>query len=80
MTEKAATQEQDPNYSQIGKKNTVHTNQAYYFADYRSMKLTRDTSGVLIVEIHSDAEPLIFTASRRTVLRTGCTAITFNTR
>jgi len=80
MTEKAATRKQVPNYSQIGKKNAVHTNRAYYFAAYRSMKLTRDTSGVLIVEIHSNGEPLIFTASRRTVLRTGCRAITFSTR
>lgn len=37
-----------------------------YFAACRSMKLTRDAQGVLIVEIHSNGKPLIFTAQDHT--------------
>jgi hypothetical protein len=34
----------------------MQTVQADYFADYRSLKLTRDDNGVLVVEFH---EPLV---------------------
>src|SRR5438128_9713213 len=37
-----------------------------YFAAYRSLKLTRDASGVLIVEFHSNGGPFIFTAQDHT--------------
>src|ERR1700732_3423508 len=37
-----------------------------YFAAYRSLKLTRDADGVLVVEFHSKGEPLIFTAQDHT--------------
>jgi enoyl-CoA hydratase/carnithine racemase len=37
-----------------------------YFTVYRSVKLTRDAQGVLVVEFHSKGGPLIFTASDHT--------------
>src|SRR6201998_2912021 len=37
-----------------------------YFTAYRSVKLTRDTQGVLIMEFHSDGGPLTFRASDHT--------------
>ena len=36
--------------------------QADYLAAYRSLKLTRDASGVLVVEFHSKGGPFTFTA------------------
>jgi len=44
----------------------MQTLQADYFAVYRSLKLTRDASGVLVVEIHNNRESLIFTAPDHT--------------
>src|ERR1700745_2801618 len=40
--------------------------QPAYFTAYRSVKLTRDTQGVLIMEFHSDGGPLTFSASDHT--------------
>jgi enoyl-CoA hydratase/carnithine racemase len=40
----------------------MQTTQADYFAAYRSLKLTRDAHGVLVVEFHSNGGPFIFTA------------------
>src|SRR3989442_3008516 len=37
-----------------------------YFAAYRSLKLTRDADGVLVVEFHSKGGPFIFTAQDHT--------------
>src|SRR5216117_2541808 len=37
-----------------------------YFAAYRSLKLTRDASGVLVVEFHSKGGPFTFTAQDHT--------------
>ena len=37
-----------------------------YFIAYRSLKLTRDTQGVLVVEFHSKGGPLTFTAQDHT--------------
>src|ERR1700726_2417828 len=37
-----------------------------YFAAYRSLKLTRDASGVLVVEFHSQGGPFTFTAQDHT--------------
>src|ERR1700693_3615099 len=37
-----------------------------YFAVYRSLKLTRDASGVLVVEFHSNGGPFTFTAQDHT--------------
>src|SRR5438067_3226431 len=37
-----------------------------YFAAYRSLKLTRDASGVLVVEFHSNGGPFTFTAQDHT--------------
>src|ERR1700682_5079225 len=37
-----------------------------YFAAYRSLKLTRDASGVLVVEFHSNGGPFRFTAQDHT--------------
>jgi len=37
-----------------------------YFAAYRSLKLTRDAQGVLVVEFHSNGGPLTFTAQAHT--------------
>ena len=40
--------------------------QAAYFTAYRSVKLTRDTQGVLVVTFHSNGGPLTFTAADHT--------------
>jgi enoyl-CoA hydratase/carnithine racemase len=37
-----------------------------YFAAYRSLKLTRDADGVLVIEFHSKGGPLTFTAQAHT--------------
>src|SRR6266850_4817437 len=37
-----------------------------YFTAYRSLQLTRDANGVLVVEFHSNGEPFIFTAQDHT--------------
>jgi enoyl-CoA hydratase/carnithine racemase len=37
-----------------------------YFTAYRSLKLTRDEEGVLVVQFHSDGGPLTFTAEAHT--------------
>ncbi len=39
-----------------------------YFTAYRSVKMTRDTQGVLLVEFHTEGGPLIFTAQDHTEL------------
>src|SRR5437016_6686221 len=44
------------------------TLQADYFASYRSLKLTRDASGVLIAEFHANGGPFTFTAQDHTEL------------
>ena len=44
----------------------MQTLQADYFAVYRSLKLTRDANGVLVVEFHSNGGPLTFTAQAHT--------------
>src|SRR6266850_7200987 len=40
--------------------------QADYFAAYRSIKLTRDANGVLVVEVHNNDGPFTFTAQDHT--------------
>src|SRR3981189_1115107 len=40
--------------------------QTDYLAAYRSLKLTRDASGVLVVEFHSEGGPFTFTAQDHT--------------
>jgi enoyl-CoA hydratase/carnithine racemase len=44
----------------------METHQNGYFAAYRSLKLTRDANGVLVVEFHTNGGPLIFTAPDHT--------------
>jgi len=44
----------------------MQTLQADYFAAYRSIKLTRDAKGVLVVEVHNNGKPFIFTAQDHT--------------
>src|SRR5438105_13579004 len=39
-----------------------------YFAAYRSLKLTRDSEGVLVAEFHSNGGPFTFTAQDHTEL------------
>lgn len=39
-----------------------------YFSAYRSLKLTRDAEGVLVVEFHTNGGPLIFNAHDHTDL------------
>jgi enoyl-CoA hydratase/carnithine racemase len=46
----------------------MHALQANYFGAYRSVKLTRDASGVLVAELHSNDGPFIFTAQDHTEL------------
>jgi enoyl-CoA hydratase/carnithine racemase len=42
--------------------------QANYFNAYRSLRLTRDTKGVLVAEFHSNGGPFTFTAQDHTEL------------
>ena len=44
----------------------MQTLQSDYFTAYRSLKLTRDANGVLLVEFHSNGGPLTFTAQAHT--------------
>ena len=37
-----------------------------YLAEYRSLKLTRDSEGVLVAEFHSNDGPFTFTAQDHT--------------
>jgi enoyl-CoA hydratase/carnithine racemase len=52
--------------SEMKKENAMPTLQSDYFAAYRSLKLTRDANGVLVVEIHSNSGPCTFTAQAHT--------------
>lgn len=44
----------------------METTQTSYFATYRSMKLPRDTQGVLVVQFHSNLRPLTFAVQDHT--------------
>src|SRR5579859_6634000 len=44
----------------------MQTNPENYFTAYRSLKLTRDEDGVLVVQFHSNGGPLTFTAEAHT--------------
>src|SRR5580658_9483374 len=44
----------------------MQTHQADYFGAYRTMKITRDAKGVLVVEFHSDGGPCTFSALHHT--------------
>ena len=44
----------------------MQTTLADYFAAYRSLKLTRDADGVLVIEFHTNGGPLNFTAQDHT--------------
>jgi enoyl-CoA hydratase/carnithine racemase len=44
----------------------MHSTQDNYFEAYRSLKLTRDSQGVLLAEFHSNRTPLTFTAPDHT--------------
>src|ERR1700738_3688047 len=44
----------------------MQATQPAYFAAYRSLKLTRDAQGVLVVEFHTNGGPLTFTAQDHT--------------
>src|SRR3989449_10039213 len=44
----------------------MQTFQTDYFVAYRSLKLTRDANGVLIIEFHSNGGPLTFSAQAHT--------------
>jgi enoyl-CoA hydratase/carnithine racemase len=44
----------------------MHTTQPAYFSAYRSVKMTRDAEGVLVVELHTNGGPLTFTAQHHT--------------
>lgn len=44
----------------------MQTKQAGYFNEYRSLKMTRDAQGVLVVEFHTNGGPLTFTAHDHT--------------
>jgi enoyl-CoA hydratase/carnithine racemase len=44
----------------------MQTHQDNYLTAYRSLKLTRDAEGVLVVQFHSDGGPLTFTAQAHT--------------
>jgi hypothetical protein len=44
----------------------MKTTQAAYFTAYHSLRLSRDTQGVLVVEFHTKGGPLNFTAQDHT--------------
>src|SRR5437870_7288395 len=44
----------------------METKQPAYFTDYRSLKMTRDAQGVLVLEFHTNSGPLTFTAQDHT--------------
>ena len=44
----------------------MQTTQSAYFEAYRSLKLSRDPQGVLVVEFHTNGGPLTFTAQDHT--------------
>ena len=44
----------------------MQTHQAEYFGAYRTMKMTRDAKGVLVVEFHSNGGPCTFSAQHHT--------------
>jgi len=44
----------------------METKQPTYFTDYRSLKMTRDAQGVLVVEFNTNGGPLTFTAQDHT--------------
>jgi enoyl-CoA hydratase/carnithine racemase len=46
----------------------MNTLQANYFNAYRSLRLTRDTNGLLVAEFHSNGGPFTFTAQDHTEL------------
>src|SRR5262245_38576203 len=51
---------------QTREEHAMPTLQADYFAAYRSLTLTRDTNGVLVVGFHSNGGPFMFTAHDHT--------------
>src|SRR6266849_18793 len=46
----------------------MQATQPAYFAAYRSLKLTRDAQGVLVLQFHTNGGPLTFTAQDHTDL------------
>ena len=44
----------------------MQTSQSDYLAAFRSLKLTRDAKGILVVQFHSDGGPFIMTAQSHT--------------
>src|SRR5437016_6310571 len=44
----------------------MQTTQPAYLTDYRSLRMTRDADGVLVVEFHSNGGPLTFTGQDHT--------------
>jgi enoyl-CoA hydratase/carnithine racemase len=52
--------------SQTHEENPMLTLQADYFGAYRTMKMTRDADGVLVVEFHSNGGPCTFSAQHHT--------------
>src|SRR5438876_11170443 len=44
----------------------METKQLTYLTDYRSLKMTRDAQGVLVVEFQTNGGPLTFTAQDHT--------------
>jgi enoyl-CoA hydratase/carnithine racemase len=48
------------------KETTVEAIRDSYFAAYRNLKLSRDAQGVLVVQLHNNGGPLMFTAEAHT--------------
>ena len=62
---------EDPNtakrlFNELTMEAVMQGKQPAYFTAYRSLRLTRDAQGVLVVEFHSNGGPLTFTASDHT--------------
>jgi enoyl-CoA hydratase/carnithine racemase len=48
------------------RNSEAQTAQPGYFTAYRSIRMTRDAEGVLVVQFHTDGKPLVFTAQDHT--------------
>src|ERR1700742_1840572 len=48
------------------KESAMQTPQAEYFGAYRTIRMTRDAKGVLVVEFHSNGGPCTFSAQNHT--------------
>src|SRR6202051_747620 len=63
---RTSTREEVAMAARQSKESDMQTHQADYFGAYRTMKMTRDAKGVLVVEFHSNGGPCTFSAQHHT--------------